>query len=73
MRCAEPVWEADGRAVGCCVAGFRKSPDGNVGQAERVGARPGDVLAEIGGVLVRDMSFEKVRRRTENIKATGVY
>lgn len=63
MRCAEPVWEADGRAVGCRVTGLRRLPDGNVGQAERVGVRPGEILAQVGGVLVHDMSFDKVRTR----------
>lgn len=63
MRCAEPVWEADGRAVGCCVTGLKRLPDGNVnvGQAERIGVRPGEILTQVGSVLVHDMSFDKVR------------
>lgn len=61
---AEPVWEAGGRAIGCRVAGFKSSPDGSAGQAERTGAvRPGDVLTGVGDVPVGDMSFEKVMKR----------
>lgn len=60
---AEPVWQADGRAVGCRVAGFKSLPDGTAGQAQRLGeARAGDVLTEINGVPVRDTSFDKVKR-----------
>lgn len=58
----EPLWQAGGRAVGCRVAGFKRLPDGSVGQAELMGStRPGDVLAEVDGVAVNDMSFDKVR------------
>ncbi|CAM9900925.1 unnamed protein product [Ectocarpus sp. 6 AP-2014] len=57
----EPVWEAGGRAIGCRVAGFKSSPDGSAGQAQRTGAvRPGDVLTGVGDVPVGNMSFEKI-------------
>ena len=48
--------------MGCRVAGFKRLSDGSPGQAELMGsARPGDVLAEIDGVVVSDMSFDQVR------------
>ncbi|CAN0542603.1 unnamed protein product, partial [Ectocarpus sp. 12 AP-2014] len=57
----EPVWEAGGRAIGCRVAGFKSSPGGSAGQAQRTGVvRPGDVLKGVGDVRVGDMSFEKI-------------
>lgn len=46
------------------MAGFKRLPDGSIGQAELMGStRPGDALAEVDGVVVSDMSFDKVRRR----------
>lgn len=49
--------------MGCRVAGYKRLPDGRMGQAELMGSTgPGDVLAEVDGVVVNDMSFDKVRR-----------
>eukprot|EP00752_Nemacystus_decipiens_P010849 g9647.t1 len=57
----EPLWQTGGRAVGCRVARFKRLPDGSTGQAELMGsARPGDVLAGVDGVMVSDMSFDKI-------------
>lgn len=47
--------------MGCRVVGFKRLQDGRVGQAELMGSTgPGDVLAEVNGVVVSDMSFDKV-------------
>lgn len=49
------------------MAGFKRLPDGSPGQAELMGStRPGDVLAEVDGVVVSDMSFDKVREMFRN-------
>eukprot|EP00903_Cladosiphon_okamuranus_P014723 g13643.t1 len=57
----EPLSRAGGRAVGCRVTGFKRLPDGRVGQAELVGSTgPGDILVEVDGVVVSDMSFDKI-------------
>lgn len=51
------------------MAGFKRLPDGGTGQAELMGStRPGDVLAEVGGVVVSDMSFDKVRGMFETLR-----
>lgn len=60
---SEPLWQAGGREIGCRVAGFKRLEDGTVGQAELMGSvRPGDVVAEIDGAPVGEMSFDKVSR-----------
>lgn len=56
------------------MAGFKRLPDGSIGQAELMmgdgggdgdggrSTRPGDALVEVDGAVVSDMSFDKVRR-----------
>lgn len=47
--------------MGCRVAGFKRSGDGAVGQAERLGqVGEGDILTEVNDIPVSGMLFDKV-------------